>query len=640
MFDFKYPFLYLLSALVAGILCSASVPLPFPFLFFAIGIAVFCCKRYGLLADIALLSAIFCVGWLIAVRPSFPFEQNRLYLLHCRCEEKLSKNNYILSVHHRRLYLSHFYADDLYRIGDSLSFTAYLSPVRTDGDFGESGFARYLKQKEVFAQVLPRGGIRKIGHVRTLRAVFSHLQEKLLDKTECIAKDSLFRQLMDALCLGYRNDLDPDLRDLFVSTGTIHLLSVSGLHAGAVYLLLTLLFKALGMRGRKVILSGIPFLWVYTCLTGLSPSAVRASTILTFISFGKAFHRTYTPVNSLAAAAFFTLLFHPPVLYSLSFLLSYSAYSGILLLYPFFIRPVRKSSSLLSKVYAFCCLSLAAQIPTIPIAAFYFHSVNVNGFLANLIAIPLTSLFLYSSVFCLLFPASIGRFLAVIPRFLSRLLFGFLKIFSPYSLNIKDLYPSQETIILVYACLLTLGGYFLFRKRWYLYGHFLCLVSLLVCLTVNNLRCAGQSGIVVFQDRRNSHILLNYKGYCIPLIHSDDSFRVTQPYIRQNRLKSLPYRYGFLTPLLCWRSPYFYWKEDTTILVVCRPLPDYADADVLIVTGDILPQQLVVRKCPELVVADGSNRKYTIQEWRKFCENHRIAFRSTEESGSVCLTLK
>lgn len=56
----------------------------------------------------------------------------------------------------------------------------------------------------------------------------------------------MIRSLVNALCLGYKNDLDKSIRDNFTQTGTIHLLAVSGLHTGAIYLLLTYLLSLTG----------------------------------------------------------------------------------------------------------------------------------------------------------------------------------------------------------------------------------------------------------------------------------------------------------------------------------------------------------------------------------------------------------
>lgn len=617
--------------------------LPIYFFIISLAGAILCFKTYRSIADIFLLFVIVYIGWQISLHTWTDYDKNNLYLLHCRCEEKLTHNNYILSTRHQKFFLSHFHTNTQYRIGDSLVFCAHILPVHKSTNPGEFDFARYLKQKEVYHQVVPFSDIQLKGHSHTLLSVFSGFRERLLSKTNKLTEDTICRQLIHALCLGYKNDLNPEFRNLFIDTGTVHILSVSGLHTGAIFLLLIFLFKIMGLSGKKMSLGVIPLLWAYACLTGLAPSTVRASTILSFITFGKAFSRTYTPINSLAASAFFTLLVQPSTLYSLSFLLSYSAYTGILLLYPFFYQWGTAWPSLFSKIYACCCLTISAQLPTLPLSAFYFHTVNINGFLTNIIAIPLATLFLYSSAFCLFLPAGISQYLIVIPELLSRILVFCLNTFAPYIVNLKELYPSSLTIILIYGCLLTLGSYILLKKRYWLKVHLLCLCLLFYCLVATNLYLSSQAEIVILHHKQESDIVLNYKGYYTFLAHTCDSSGKATPYIRQNKLKALPVHTGVTAPMLWWQKPYLYWKKDT-ILIADRQVGEKVYPDILIVTQDILPHHLFTTpnspKYPRLIIADGSNRKYTLQEWQEFCESHNINFQNTSEIGSICLPLK
>ena len=622
---------------------SEYLTLPIYLFICTLSTALLLSKKYRFVADFLLLIAVFYLGWQISIQPDIHYNKNTLYLLRCRCEEQLSHNNYILSSQRQRFYLNHFYINTNYSPGDSLIFHARISPVFQNANPGEFDFAQYLKQKTVYHQVIPCTEIQQRGHSHTIGSLFNHFREKLLKKTDRLTRDSLCRQLINALCLGDKTDLNPEFQNLFVRTGTIHLLSVSGLHTGAIFLLLIFIFKHIGLPRKISALSVIPLLWAYACLTGFSPSSVRASTILSFITLGKVFCRTYTPLNSLAASAFFTLLLRPSTLYSLSFLLSYSAYTGILILYPLLYQSTTSLPKLLSPVYASCCLSISAQLPTLPLTAFYFHTINISGFLVNIIAIPLATLFLYSSAFCLLLPNVISQYLIYIPELLSRLFVLLLKTLVPYSLNFQDLYPTFTTVILIYVCLFTFGGYLLQRKCFWYYVHIMGLILLLSNLIVTNLYLSSQTKLVIFHHNRNSSILINYKGYYTFLIHTLSSSGKTLPYVLQNKLKSLPPGNAPIAPLLWWQKPYLYWKEDT-ILIATPSTPINAAANILILTQNVRPHHLFTgsetQEYPRLIIADGSNRTSTLLEWARFCECHHIAFRNTSEIGSVSLPLK
>ena len=126
----------------------------------------------------------------------------------------------------------------------------------------------------------------------------------------------------------------------------------------------------------------IPLIWLVACITGLSPSACRAATILSFITIGEAFRQETIPLNAIAAAAFFSLLIHPELLYSVSFQMSYAAYTGIILIYP--LMRIKKMHKYLRPLYSLLCISFSAQAMTLPIMAYYFHTISLNRIFINL----------------------------------------------------------------------------------------------------------------------------------------------------------------------------------------------------------------------------------------------------------------
>lgn len=642
-FNFKYPFLYLLTALIAGMLCSDYLTLPVYFFYTSLVLALLFFKISKNLTDILLLSLLFYVGWLIPSHPLQVFEKEAIYPIYSRCEEKLPHNNYILSVHQQRFYLSNLYTDTTYQIGDSLLFYSRISPLHQHTNPGEFSYARYLKQKNVYNQLIPYTKIESNGHSHNVVSFFNTLREQLLAKTARLTKDSISRTLINALCLGYTNDLDSEFRNLFITTGTVHLLSVSGLHTGAIYLFILFAVRHTGLSGRKTELCVLPLLWCYACLTGLSPSVVRASVILSFITIGKAFNRTYNPINSLAASAFFTLLVRPSTLYSLSFLLSYSAYAGILIIYPVLYRLRGTLSAFPSKIYACFCVTISAQIPTLPISAFYFHTININGFLANLIAVPLSTLLLYCSSICLIIPEMVSRYLIIISELLCKILVYFLRLFTPISINIQGLYPSAGTLILIYGCLIFTGFLLLQRKKHWLYAITISLCLLFINLIISNKQLSSKREVVIFHYYRQTAILLNHNGYYLILENSTDDPAKMMPYILKNKLKPLPPAAGILQNDLFWHNSRLYHGKDT-LFIVSKHHPLIRPCNTLVITDNQLPvtstDPVAGSIHPQEIIADGSNNKYTIKKWYEFCKKYNISFRNTSETGFVCLPLK
>jgi len=642
-FNFKYPFLYLLTALVSGILCSDFIIVSAYVFFATFFVALLFLKKNRLLADVFLVFAIFVIGIQIAARPETLYEKDEIYIIESRCEEILSHNNYILSVNNQQFYLSNFQIDTSYNLGDSLRFNAKIMELHNRSNPGEFNYNKYLNKKGVYHQLIPRSDIEVVGSSHDIRSFFNKLRDKLIHKTERLTQDTIAGTLINALFLGYKDDIDAYFRDLFVTTGTVHLLSVSGLHTGAIYLLLVFIFKHIGLSGKKTSLALIPILWGYACLTGLSPSVVRASTILSFVTVGRALNRSYTPLNSLSASAFFTLLIEPNTLYSLSFLLSYSAYAGIMLIYPFLYNLPGKLPPIVSSIYSCCCITIAAQLPTLPIGAYYFHTININGFLANIVAVPIATIVLYSSAICLALPFFISKYLIIVHEFLCSILVSFLELFAPYSVNLNNLYPSAIMVLLLYLGIIVFVVYLLTRKRHWLYVEVFITISLLLYLSFTNIHLSSKSEIAIFHYYHQTAIIINHKGYYSYIKNTTNSTVRTQAYIRQNKLKSLPEHHGFMDNDLFLQDYRLIGKKDT-ILLRDKFKADYSTCKVLIITDNLSPttmfRDVKSVKLPQKIIIDGSSTFYTIQKWEKFCYKYNIELQKTTERGFICFKLK
>ena len=222
--------------------------------------------------------------------------------------------------------------------------------------------------------------------------------------------------LLKALLSGDRSGLSRDTVATFRSSGASHLLALSGLHAGILYLFLSRLLSILGntitvkrFRGMLIILAA----GFYTLMTGASPSMVRAFLFILIRESSRLAGRNPAPLGVLALALSTQLTLHPSILRSVGFQLSYGAMLGIFLLYP----PLEKAFPAtethgpvgrwtarhepLRLVWDSAALSLACQAFTAPLAWLYFKSFPRYFLLTNLFAIPLTTLLVPTALLAL-----------------------------------------------------------------------------------------------------------------------------------------------------------------------------------------------------------------------------------------------
>ncbi len=214
--------------------------------------------------------------------------------------------------------------------------------------------------------------------------------------------------LVKALLTGDKSDLDKDVIGVFRDSGAAHILALSGLHLGVLYLILARLTMPMGnsplaRRLRYSLIIGAALF--YSIMTGAAPSIIRAFLFITINETARLLGRKREPVRVLLAALTIQLALKPDVIASVGFQLSYMAMAGIFLLFPSLERiyPAPSGSGLskinpFRKIWSAAMLSISCQIFTGPVAWYYFRTFPKYFILTNLLALPLTSAIMTLSV--------------------------------------------------------------------------------------------------------------------------------------------------------------------------------------------------------------------------------------------------
>lgn len=284
--------------------------------------------------------------------------------------------------------------------------------------------------------------------------LIENFRTALIEKNQRIISAPDISALSNAIALGYKNDLPPLIKELFARCGIMHIAAVSGLHVGAIFVMVkkgTSLIKGGTVYSKS---SAITATWIYTILSGLSPSAIRAASILTYATIGESFNRSFSSLNGIFACFFITIIISPETLYNLSFQLSYAAYIGIITLFPLF-SPAQKGGNRIVKwIVASLSVSVAAQLLTLPITIYYFNAISTNSFILNLAVIPLVSLFLYIDIAALILPSPLSCFLGEATRVIGKCIIGITELIEPINIYVQNVYISNEGIIIYYVSLL------------------------------------------------------------------------------------------------------------------------------------------------------------------------------------------
>jgi len=139
-----------------------------------------------------------------------------------------------------------------------------------------------------------------------------------------------------------------------------------------------------------------------------SPSIVRAAIFFSIYYIGKFLGVSSFTLNVVAGGILILLLFEIKNLENIGLQLSYAAVIGIHLLYPLFNKMIPMDNPFLVFLWNNVCISIAAQLTTLPILLYHFHQLASLVLISNFIMVPLSSLLLYALALLVISPNMMG----------------------------------------------------------------------------------------------------------------------------------------------------------------------------------------------------------------------------------------
>jgi competence protein ComEC len=431
----KAVFFRLSIAFVIGILCFEIFNVPFVFVPFAsllgIVLIVFCFTRktaaasykYDFLFGSGFLLLIVCIGFL---RTSQNAEERKfshsgdmgIYQISLTDFPSEKTNSMLVYAHIRSFSdsvktekcagkITLFFEKDSavmkLKIGDKLLISTILSLPENKNNPDEFDYRKYLTRKNIVASgYVSSGNWCKTGEEKSF-SLFRGAQKvrmQMLDiyRNMGISGDEF--GTVAALTLGYKDALSPELRESFSATGASHVLAVSGLHVGIIFLIISELLKFMdknktAKRCKSLII--ICFLWFYAFLTGLCPSVCRAALMFSIMAFGNVIDRKSYTYNTIFVSFFILLLINPNLIFDVGFQLSYAAVLSIIYFQPKINKFFYFKSKPMIWLWSLTSVSLAAQLGTMPISMFYFHQFPYYFWISNIVVIPAASFIVYSA---------------------------------------------------------------------------------------------------------------------------------------------------------------------------------------------------------------------------------------------------
>jgi len=214
-----------------------------------------------------------------------------------------------------------------------------------------------------------------------------------------------------ALLIGVKSDIDKNIIKAYTQLGIIHIIAISGMHLDIIFKNLVFVTSHLPRKlfWRFIELAIVLItVWIYTFIAFASPSVVRASIFFSLFFVGTFLNQPKYTLNCIAGGILVILFFDIHSIYHIGLQLSYAAVIGIHLFYPIFNKMLPMDNPILSWMWSNLCITLSAQLTTLPILLYHFHQTSTLVIISNFMMVPLSTLLLYALIGLVIMPNQVG----------------------------------------------------------------------------------------------------------------------------------------------------------------------------------------------------------------------------------------
>ncbi|GAB3767557.1 hypothetical protein GCM10028818_00580 [Spirosoma horti] len=386
------------------------------------------------------------------------------------------------------------------RYGEVWLISGAPRPIDPPLNPGEFDYKRYLSYRNIYHQQYLRPFERTVlgneppSRITNLATIVNRWADSVF--THQVGSRAEYG-IVNAMILGVRDDLDTELYRAYSAAGAVHILSVSGLHVGILFAVLTYLLSFLIKRpGGKLLVAFLQLsvLWFYSLVTGFSPPVLRSAAMFSMLIVANATGRQQQLANTLGASAFFILCFDPYAVFSAGFQLSYLAVGGISAWQSPLYQSLTFRYTWANRLWELTAVALVAQLITFPLGVFYFHQFPTYFLLANPIVIVLSEILLPLAMAMLAFSwipylnDVLGWFLQKVAWILN---YTVMQTGRLPGAAWDGLWLSETAMVLLYAVIFGGAALVLTRNRTYLWVT--CVAALLL------------AGVTIWDDYQQAH---------------------------------------------------------------------------------------------------------------------------------------
>lgn len=453
------------------------------------------------------------------------------------------------TVENVRILIRVYSSDETFLPGGVYSFEGTLKIAGHATNPGGFDYKIYLASENIGAYMNVYG---KASYLYTAHLPF-YYDKILMLRASC---DGILRSnlntdeagLMSGMLFG-SSYMDSDLLSDYRIVGAAHILAVSGLHVGVLYMFVMFILKRVKATPKISFATVTSVLVLYAMLTGFSVSVLRASLMLWLLAFSRILNRKTDSFNCLCVAACILLTINPFMFYSVSFQMSFCAAASLLIFLPFIRAKIKNPKNKFCAGFIDLLLAcLTVQIGLLPVTVYYFNNINLLSVAANLLIIPMVSVALIGGIVVVILSACIPAAAFVFFYPLNIILLCLNGIASAIAkVNYSLFYvasPRVCEIVLCYALMFLVCGYFRLKSKKckIILSSGICMLGLYcLCLylpplhTVISFVDVGFGDCCIIMTNKGENILIDGGGY----LNNDTAKYDIVPFLEYYKIKTL-----------------------------------------------------------------------------------------------------
>jgi competence protein ComEC len=438
------------------------------------------------------------------------------------------------------------------------------------------------------------------------------------------------------ILLGDKTGFDKIQKEEISIAGIQHLMAISGMHVGLIYLILNYLlspFILLKWPRLKTMLLLIA-IWGFCFICGLPPSAVRATTMISFLLIGQLNRNDTSALNILCFAAFLMLIIEPYDLFSISFQFSFLAVWSIICIHPLILKSLQSKYKIIDTILISIRISIAIQVALIPLQLYYFYKVTLLAVISNIVFTPLASILLYLSSLLAISPLAIlNQLLAGLINLIADIFQLLLQQTKHFNFMISPAYyPSLIAVVLFLMILLLL---FQFRRfKWY----YISPVYLLFFLSMQ-IKPALKQQLCIFKFDQSIVIEAAHSNQTIQYLSRDINEYVSKQVYESVTKRGI--QVDSIVELKSYKQDdYFLYGRDT-VQIYDKKIWWYQSprkhSIIYVRNNSYLKKELLVKAKPPWIIVDGTCSEKYQQFVKIFGKENNIQVWNMSKKGAFVL---